>query len=138
MASPVFYTLDLTSIPSAFIYPLLSSILALMLTFVIRYLQVSRLTLPLINPKKLLELSSYRAKMDFVANAREMMQGGFRLTGNKPFRVIADIGVVTVLPPQSAHEIRNDERLSFIMHTYTVTDPPDGNVSASKLIRLRV
>jgi hypothetical protein len=82
------------------------------------------MTTPLINPKKLLELSSYRAKRDFVVNARKMIQDGFARTGNKAFRVIADIGVVTVLPPENADEIRNDERLSFIMHTYSVPNPP--------------
>ena len=63
--------------------------------------------------------------MNFVVNARQMIQEGFRVTGNKPFRVIADIGEVTVLPPENADEIRNDEHLSFIMHTYTVINPPN-------------
>ncbi|OTA94990.1 hypothetical protein M434DRAFT_20535 [Hypoxylon sp. CO27-5] len=68
---------------------------------------------PLINPKHLFEFSDNRAKQYFIKNSKSMIEGQFAKTPNKPFRVISDTGVATVLPPCLADEIRNDPRLNF-------------------------
>ncbi|GAP90671.1 putative trichothecene C-8 hydroxylase [Rosellinia necatrix] len=74
--------------------------------------------LPLVNPKKWFELSKSRIKEEFIAQAPYILEKGFVLSGDKPFRINADIGEVTVLPPEYANEIRNDERLSFARYMY--------------------
>lgn len=83
-------------------------------------LKNSKSKLPLVNPRKAFELSSARIKKEFIRNAPDIFEKGFALTGNKPFRVIADIGEVIILPPDLANEVRNDTRLSFSKFMYEV------------------
>ena len=73
-------------------------------------------------------------RQDFIANAREIVQLGFKkvelLTSyvisketvtnalrqfgtSKPFRVMSDLGEMLILPPTFANDIRNEEGLSF-------------------------
>ena len=68
---------------------------------------------PLINPKHLFEFTDNRAKQYFIKNSKSMIENQFAKTPNKPFRVVSDTGVATVLPPCLADEIRNDPRLNF-------------------------
>ena len=77
---------------------------------------------PLINPRHLFELTDTRAKQDFIKNSKCMIENQFAKTPNKPFRVISDTGVATVLPPCLADEIRNDPRLNFGGFTKKVKD----------------
>lgn len=74
---------------------------------------LSRSDIPHLNPKAPFEFSDARPKQEFVVGARSMLGKWFASNPGKPVRVIADYGEVTVLPPEMANEIRNDERLSF-------------------------
>lgn len=68
-------------------------------------------TIPLINSPKWFEPTSIRAKLAFTLNARKWLTQGVE-TG-KPFRVVTDIGELTVLPSRFARELRADPRLDF-------------------------
>lgn len=78
-------------------------------------------TFELVNGKKKYELSTSRAKGNFVKNAYSILSQRLQTVPGKPFRVIADVGEVTILPPEYAHEIRNDERFSFTKAAYRVS-----------------
>ncbi|EED16415.1 cytochrome P450, putative [Talaromyces stipitatus ATCC 10500] len=69
----------------------------------------------MLNPKSVWELTSTRAKKEYIAGALQMMGNWFNANPNphNPAQMIADTGVVTVLPSHMADEIRNDDRLSF-------------------------
>jgi hypothetical protein len=73
----------------------------------------SKSRLPLLNPRKTLELSDTGPKSQFLTKSRGMLEAWFRDHPDKAARVIGDAGEVIVLPPRLAHEIRNDPRLSF-------------------------
>ncbi|KKZ60376.1 hypothetical protein EMCG_04891 [[Emmonsia] crescens] len=89
------------------------------LTLVFFYtLQRRKTNVPLINPRRRFEFSDYRIKQEFVHNAIPMVEKGFAATGNKPFRVLADNGEITVLPPDVANEIKSDDRMSFELNTF--------------------
>lgn len=77
---------------------------------------------PLINPRHLFEFTDNRAKQYFIKNSKSMIENQFAKTPDKPFRVISDTGVATVLPPCLANEIRNDPRLNFGGFTKKVKD----------------
>jgi hypothetical protein len=49
----------------------------------------------------------------FVTSAKDIMKRARELYNKQPFRVQSDLGVVLMLPPQFADEIRNEENLSF-------------------------
>lgn len=66
-----------------------------------------------LNPRKPLEFSDSKAKARFAFNAREFIISWFRANPDKPARVIADWGVVTLLPARFINEIRNHPDLSF-------------------------
>ncbi|KAL1636608.1 hypothetical protein SLS58_009731 [Diplodia intermedia] len=66
---------------------------------------------PLINPRKFHDIGGIRAKLSFVFNARHLLALGVRTP--RPFRLLTDIGELTVLSARYANEIRNDPRLSF-------------------------
>lgn len=94
------------------------------LTLVFFYtLQRRKTNVPLINPRRRFEFSDYRIKQEFVHNAIPMVEKGFAATGNKPFRVLADNGEITVLPPDVANEIKSDDRMSFELNTFKVRGP---------------
>ncbi len=70
-----------------------------------------------LNPKRRFELTDTRPKKEFMAGIEGMLRKWFESNPDKPARVIGDLGVITVLPPNMANEIRNDERLSFTAWT---------------------
>ncbi|OOF99136.1 hypothetical protein ASPCADRAFT_394435 [Aspergillus carbonarius ITEM 5010] len=74
--------------------------------------------LPLVNPRGRFEFSYSRVKRDFIAHAPEIIERGFLLTSDKPFRISADIGEVIILPPELADEVRNNENLTFARFMY--------------------
>ena len=76
--------------------------------------------LPLVNPRGRFEFSYSRVKRDFIAHAPEIIERGFLLTSDKPFRISADIGEVIILPPELADEVRNNENLTFARFMYLV------------------
>lgn len=76
--------------------------------------------LPHLNPQKAFEFTETRSKKDFVMNSRSMLDAWFQKHPNQAARVIGDAGEIIVLPPNLAHEIRNDPRLSFANWIYKV------------------
>lgn len=75
---------------------------------------------PLINGKKRWELTNVRSKMDFKLGARDMIAERLGKVPEQPFRVIADVGEILILPPKYAHEIRNHGQLSFTQAAFKV------------------
>jgi hypothetical protein len=75
---------------------------------------------PLINGRKPFELSTIRPKKEFLFGGKQILLKGLKQAAGKPFRVIAEIGEVTVLPPKYAYEIRNREDLSSAKATAKV------------------
>lgn len=67
----------------------------------------------LLNPMKWSEFSQYRVKKDFTKNARAMLDDWFNQNPGKPASIYSEMGLVTILPPELANEIRNDPRLNF-------------------------
>lgn len=82
--------------------------------------QKSASNIPHLNPRKALELTDTRTKMDFLFGSRSMLNNWFRDHPGKPARVISDAGEVTILPPHLTNEIRNDPRLSFTRWIFKV------------------
>jgi hypothetical protein len=82
--------------------------------------QKSASNIPHLNPRKALELTDTRTKMDFLFGSRSMLNNWFRDHPDKPARVIGDAGEVTILPPHLTNEIRNDPRLSFSRWVFKV------------------
>ncbi|GAO19702.1 hypothetical protein UVI_02064330 [Ustilaginoidea virens] len=78
---------------------------------VCRLLAIS--ALPLVNGKRWFELSNVRCRRNFIHRAGEMMRQQLDRSPRSPFRVLADVGEVLILPPEYAHEIRNNNQLSF-------------------------
>ena len=77
------------------------------------YLRARQALPAAINPKGRFELTATRVHREFAASARSLLGGWFREHPRRPVTLNADIGLVTVLPPHMADEIRNDKRLSF-------------------------
>lgn len=117
------FWIDLNFIPCRFIHDLSFFFAGFTLTLLAYSLKSPRSKLPLVNPRKAFEVSDSRIKKDFILNAPDIFERGFTLTGNKPFRVNADIGEVIILPPELANEVRNDTRLSFSEFMYRVKVP---------------
>ncbi|KAF2129175.1 GA14-synthase [Dothidotthia symphoricarpi CBS 119687] len=93
---------------------LFSTILATCLIIIVYLvLYIEPPNLDLVNGKGAFELTDVRVKKDFVRNAYKIITDRLNSVPGKPFRVIADIGEVTILPPEYAHEIRNDVNFSF-------------------------
>ncbi|TDZ14040.1 Cytochrome P450 monooygenase 1 [Colletotrichum spinosum] len=88
------------------------AIAVLCLLFICSILRTKRdEKIPLINPPKWFEPTSTRVKLAFALNARKWLTKGVE-TG-KPFRLMTDIGELTVLPSKFARELRADTRLDF-------------------------
>ncbi|KAI1877566.1 hypothetical protein JX265_003574 [Neoarthrinium moseri] len=67
----------------------------------------------LINGRKFWEITNARAKKDFMLRARSLIANGLQRYPGRPFRIMADVGEVLILPPKYAYEIRNHDDLSF-------------------------
>lgn len=68
---------------------------------------------PWINPRRGFELTYSRAKGEFNKDANSMISNWFRENPNNPVNIIADIGVITILPIEMTMEIRNDKRFNL-------------------------
>ncbi|KAJ0145170.1 Dihydromonacolin L monooxygenase LovA, partial [Colletotrichum tanaceti] len=68
--------------------------------------------LPHVNPRATLDLFSRAQKMDFMLNARKIIEGGRAQFPGQPYRLAMDMGEAVVLPNDFAHDIRNDPGLS--------------------------
>jgi cytochrome P450 monooxygenase-1 len=76
---------------------------------------------PLVNSKKAFELTRGRSKKEFIGGALEMILKRLKQAPGKPFRMIADFGDITILPPEYAYEIRNHDQLSFTQAAFRVS-----------------
>ncbi|KAK2799476.1 hypothetical protein FQN50_008448 [Emmonsiellopsis sp. PD_5] len=113
MATPELKAGVLAELMSTPNLPSVTFIVTALTLLAIYILQRPKSKLFFLNPKRRFEFSQSRAKNEFVGNANEMVKQGFAATGNKPFRMISDMGEVTVLPPEITNEIKNDHRLDF-------------------------
>ncbi|PLB47565.1 cytochrome P450 [Aspergillus steynii IBT 23096] len=68
-------------------------------------------TLPFINNRKWYEFGYFQAKNRFLADGKNLIKSGFEK--GDVFRMVMDNGVIMVLHPKYANEIRNIEGLSF-------------------------
>ncbi|KAF2420360.1 cytochrome protein [Tothia fuscella] len=68
-----------------------------------------------VTPKTLFGRGDWKARQEFMRDAAKIIRDGFSAVGHhKPFRVIADVGDMVILPPSVANDIRNDNKLSFV------------------------
>jgi len=74
----------------------------------------------MLNPKLPWELTSRRVRKEFMNGGQQMIDSWFKKNPRKSVQVIADVGVIKVLPPQMADEIRNEDRLSFSRSAFAV------------------
>ena len=74
----------------------------------------------LVNGKKSLEFSNVRVKKNFMLGAREMIAKHLERVPELPFRIMADVGEILILPPKYAYEIRNHDHLSFTQAAFKV------------------
>lgn len=103
---------------------------ALLAVLVLYSFRGSKNNVPIINPKKSFEVTVTRAKQEYIHGARKMLNDWFGANPNKPVRVNADFGQVTMLPPHLTNEIRNDDRLSFSRWIRKVRAPLGINVAS--------
>lgn len=79
-----------------------------------------RRSIPLVNGRRWMEFSLTNAKKRFRDNAGEIIWQQLKKYPGMPFRVIADVGEMVILPPELAPEIRNHQDFSFTMAAYKV------------------
>ena len=75
---------------------------------------------PCVNPSSLWDSRHSRQKLEFVQNSKGLLHKGQEAFKGRPFRVKSERGDVTVLPYGMAHEIRNENSLSFDLAVYDV------------------
>ncbi|KAL4875201.1 cytochrome P450 [Aspergillus karnatakaensis] len=91
--------------------------LVLAIAVLISVLRPSTRELPLINAPRRFEFTFTNAKKRYYANAKKIIQAGFKKS-KKGFYVVTENGIELILAPRYAHAIRNDKRCNF--HTYRV------------------
>ncbi|KAK2036588.1 cytochrome P450 [Colletotrichum somersetense] len=69
---------------------------------------------PLVNPPKSILQSSWNIKTEFFHKSGDFFNRARALFPGKPFRIIANMGPVTILPPELGNEIRNSPDVSFV------------------------
>ncbi|TDZ99622.1 Cytochrome P450 monooxygenase eqxH [Colletotrichum sidae] len=70
--------------------------------------------LPYINPRRSLDVFRKNQKLDFLLNARKLMETARERFPGQPYRLMTDVGETVVLPPAFINEIRNQPDLSFV------------------------
>ncbi|WQF87931.1 Putative cytochrome P450 [Colletotrichum destructivum] len=92
-------------------HKLLGTILVgLTLTWILSHLTTKTNDLPMINAPRFWE-PRLLVQLSFLFKARKLVAEGLKL--QRAFRILTDIGVITVLPSEFADEIRSDSRLSY-------------------------
>jgi hypothetical protein len=90
-------------------------LVSLIFLILVHHLQDSQGSkLPTINGKGFFELSDKRMKQNYVLNGRRLLREGLERFGGRPFRILTDHGPTTILSPDYAHEIRNNEGLDHV------------------------
>ena len=67
---------------------------------------------PLVNPRGAFEFTQGKVKQDFVRNGLQLLLKGLEKYNGRPFRVMTDHGIMTVLHPKYTHELRNIPELN--------------------------
>lgn len=121
---------DMTSVSFQITQESIYSSLVFLICIVIAYLLLytESTEIDLVNNKSILDIWSFHVKANFVRNAYDIITERLKAAPGKPFRVTADVGEVTILPPEYAHEIRNDERFSFTKAAYPVNVDIDSSL----------
>lgn len=70
------------------------------------------------------------AQIDFFKTGMQVLSRARSTVADKPFKVLSEVGPVTVLPPRFAHSIRNESNLSFA-EVVKAVGSPDFHPSAS-------
>ncbi|KAK2772265.1 ent-kaurene oxidase [Colletotrichum kahawae] len=73
-------------------------------------------------PTSIFDVGNSKARRQFLTDATRLIKDGFAKASSKrsavgnttPFRIIADVGEMVILPPEFADAIRNDTDLDFI------------------------
>ncbi|KAH8745355.1 cytochrome P450 monooxygenase-like protein [Diaporthe sp. PMI_573] len=68
--------------------------------------------IPFVNPPRWFRPQPL-ARMDFFKTGMQVLSKARSTVADKPFKVLSEVGYVTVLPPRFAHSIRNEKDLSF-------------------------
>lgn len=92
--------------------------------FIIYFLLISPIFergLPRVNAPKWYELTISK-KIEFLKHGMQVYLQGRDKHRNKPYRLFTNMGDMIVLPPDFAHEIRNEEKLSFSGAIIQVSD----------------
>jgi hypothetical protein len=88
--------------------------LLLFIIFLYSINKQSKLSAPLINPKKRGEFTITGAANRFVANSREILAQGRSMYRHEPYRAYTDLGEVLVLPPEYINELKSHPDLDFL------------------------
>ncbi|KAI5923975.1 cytochrome P450 [Camillea tinctor] len=78
----------------------------------------SNSNIPMLNPVKSFSLTYTDAKKIFTSSSRKLLEQGKALYSGKAYRMITDLGEVTILPSSVADEIRNEPKMDFTKATY--------------------
>ncbi|GKT50856.1 cytochrome P450 monooygenase 2 [Colletotrichum spaethianum] len=70
--------------------------------------------LPHINPRSTFDIFGRSQKLDFLFNARKILEKGRKKFPSQPYRLMTDVGETVVVPPEFVHDIRNEPGLSFL------------------------
>ena len=81
----------------------------------------SKLSVPVINPKKSTELSHLSSANRFMTENREVMANGRSLYHHKPYKVYTDWGEALVLPPEFVNELKSHPDLDFMQFAQDVS-----------------
>lgn len=68
--------------------------------------------IPFVNPPRWFRPRPL-AQIDFFKTGMQVLSRARSTVAYKPFKVLSEVGPVTVLPPRFAHSIRNESDLSF-------------------------
>jgi cytochrome P450 monooxygenase-1 len=90
-------------------------VIALLLgTFIVHQFHSSETAKPpVINKKQRFWGSEAVQQSTFTFQSRRILEEGLKRYPKKAFRILSDTGIVTILPPEVADEIRNDDRFEF-------------------------
>ncbi|GJC78837.1 cytochrome P450 monooxygenase eqxH [Colletotrichum liriopes] len=69
--------------------------------------------LPHINPRPTFDFFSRSQKLDFLFNARKILENGRKTFPGQPYRLMTDVGETVVVPSEFVHDIRNDPGSAF-------------------------
>lgn len=105
--------------PGLIVWSMILLILFPLARLVMEWAPSSRI--PIVNKKLFGDLFGTDSRSDFAVHGRQIFDQAVQKFPQRPFRVHSELGLMTVLPPSMADEVRNDPRLSFAKHTEKVS-----------------